>query len=195
MCGDLRAFLAALGLRDVTLVGWSMGAGVGLKYVTDFNTDGRVTRLALVGSATPRFKQTATEPFGLDDAAAEATVEAVRRTYPETMAAFRDANFHRTDLEATKLWFYSTWLTLPAYAAYKYIKTLMDEDLRDRLDQVTLPTAIFHGVHDAVCHPGWAEYMAARITGARLDWFEDSGHALMVEEPDKFSRELAAFAG
>jgi pimeloyl-ACP methyl ester carboxylesterase len=37
--------------------------------------------------------------------------------------------------------------------------------------------------------------MQARIPGAKLVWFENSGHALMVEEPDKFSAELAAFAG
>jgi pimeloyl-ACP methyl ester carboxylesterase len=193
MCGDIRAFLAALDLRDVTLVGWSMGAGVGLKYASDFNAEGRVTRLALVGPATPRFKRTDEEPYGLDDATAAATLEAVRRGFPETMAGFAGANFHRTDLEATKTWFLSMWLRQPAYAAHKYLTTLMEEDLRDRLERVTVPVLICHGRHDQVCHPGWAEYMAARLPGARLVWFEGSGHALMVEEPDKLSRELAAF--
>ncbi len=195
MCGDVRAFLRALDLRDVTLVGWSMGAGVGLKYVTDFNADGRVVKLAMVGPATPRFKQTATEPYGLDEAGAAATLEAVRRTYPETMAGFAGANFHRTDLEATKAWFLSLWLRQPAYAAYKYIKTLMDEDLRDRLPKVDLPVLICHGRHDQVCNPGWSEYMLPRLRDARLVWFENSGHTLMVEEPDKLSNELAAFVG
>ena len=195
MCGDLRALVRALDLRDVTLVGWSMGAGVGLTYVTGFNEDERVTRLVMVGAATPRFRRTETEPYGLDEPTAAATLEAIRRGYPETMAAFRDANFHRTDLGATKDWFYTTWLTLPAYAAYQYFKTLLDEDLRDRVGQVGIPTALFHGRHDAVCHPGWAEYMATRISGARMVWFENSSHALMVEEPDKFSQELAAFVG
>ncbi len=54
---------------------------------------------------------------------------------------------------------------------------------------------MFHGRHDQVCHPGWAEYMVPRIEGSRIVWFENSGHALMVEEPDKFSQELAAFVG
>ncbi len=195
MCGDLRAFLKALDLRDVTFVGWSMGAGVGLKYVTGFNDDGRVTKLVMVGPATPRFKQTEAEPFGMDEATAAATLEAVRRGFPETMAAFKAANFHRTDLAATQDWFLSTWLGLPAYAAYKYFKTLLDEDLRDRLEKVDIPTIIFHGRHDQVCHPGWAEYMVPRIKDCKIVWFENSGHALMVEEPDKFAQELAAFVG
>lgn len=195
MCGDVRAFLKALDLRDVTFVGWSMGAGVGLKYVTGFNDDGRVTKLVMVAPATPRFVQTPEEPYGMDEATAAGSLEAIRRAYPETMAGFKGLNFHRTDLPGTQDWFLSLWLGLPAYAAYKYFRTLITEGLRDRVAQVDLPTAIFHGRHDRVCHPGWAEYMAARIPGCRLVWFENSGHALMVEEPDKFSQELAAFVG
>lgn len=195
MCGDVHAFLNALDLRDVTLVGWSMGAGVGLKYVTGFNTDERVTSFVMVGPATPRFTQTATEPYGMDEATASASLEGIRRGFPETMAAFSGANFHRTDMEATKQWFLSTWLTMPAYAAYRYFKTLVEEDLRDCLSQVKLPTAIFHGRHDAVSHSGWSEYMVARIPSSHIVWFENSGHALMVEEPDKFSQALVAFIG
>jgi pimeloyl-ACP methyl ester carboxylesterase len=195
ICGDVRAFLAALNLRDVTLVGWSQGAGVALKYVTDCNADERVTGLVTVGAATPSFKQTATEPYGMDDATAAASLEGIRRGFPETMAAFSGANFHRTDMDATRAWFLALWLTLPAYAAYKYFKTLITEDLRDRVAQVHMPTAHFHGQHDLVCDPRWSEYMQARIPGAKLVWFENSGHALMVEEPDKFSAELAAFVG
>ncbi len=195
MCGDVRAFLQALDLQDVTFVGWSMGAGVGLKYVTDFNADGRITKLVMVGAATPRFKQTPTEPFGMDEATAAASLEALRVSMPDTMAAFAGLNFHRADMEATKNWFLSLWLKTPAYVAYKYFKTLLEEDLRDRLERVAIPTILFHGRHDKVCDPRWAEYMVPRIRGCRMVWFENSGHCPMVEEPDRFSEELAAFVG
>lgn len=194
MCGDVRALMSALDLCDVTLVGWSMGAGVGLNYVTGFNNDGRVTKFAMVGPATPRLLRTETEPFGMDVATAHATLEGVRIALPETMAAFAGANFHRSDRAATADWFLSLWLKMPAYAGYRYFRTLMNEDLRDRLQALSLPTLICHGRHDRVCHPGWSEYMAARIRDCRMVWFENSGHALMVEEPDAFSQELAEFA-
>jgi len=195
MCRDVAAFVRTLDLRNVTLVGWSMGSGVGLKYVTDFNQDGRVTKLVMVAPATPRFIQTATEPFGMDEATARASLEAIRRSLPETMASFAGLNFHRTDMQATQNWFLSQWLTMPAYVGYKYFKTLITEDLRDRLPKVTIQTAIFHGRHDKVCDPRWAEYMVPRLKDVTMVWFENSGHALMVEEPGKFSQELAAFVG
>ena len=170
MCGDIDGLLEALDLQNVTLVGWSMGAGVGLKYATNFNANGRVSKLVMVGSATPRFKQTEAEPYGLDEETAAGTLEAVRRGFPETMAGFAGANFHRTDMEATQTWFLSMWLTLPAYAAYKYLKTLMDEDLRDLVEKVNLPTLICHGRNDLVAHPAWAEEMVPRIPGGRMVW-------------------------
>lgn len=194
MCGDLGALIRQLDLQDLTIVGWSAGAGVALQYVTDHD-DGRVAKLVLVGPATPRFKRTDSEPFGLDEEAAVATLEGIRRGFPEAMAGFKGANFHRTDMAATQDWFLSAWLELPVYASFKYFRALLESDLRENVGRLRIPTAIFHGRHDLVCSPGWSEWMAARIPGAKMVWFEESGHALMVEEPDRFSAELAAFVG
>jgi pimeloyl-ACP methyl ester carboxylesterase len=60
---------------------------------------------------------------------------------------------------------------------------------------VAIPIALFHGRHDTICHAGWVECMAARIPGARITWFEHSAHAVMLEEPDRFSVGLGAFVG
>ncbi len=195
MCGDLRAFMGALDLRDVTFVGWSMGAGVGLKYVLDHNGDGRVSRLVMVGAATPRFKQSETEPFGMDEETAKKALEAMRSALPETMTAFSEINFHRQDLDATRRWFLSMWLRMPAYVGYRYFNSLLTEDLRARLGEVRVPVLICHGRHDQVCDPRWAEYMVPRIPACSIVWFEESGHCLMVEEPQKLSQEIASFVG
>ncbi len=194
MCNDVSSLLKTLDLHDVILVGWSMGAGVGLNYVTGFNDDDRVTKLVMVSPATPYFLATETEPYGMDADTAASSLEGMRIALPETMAAFAGANFHRTDMEATAALFLSQWLKMPAYVGYKYFKTLLTEDLRDKLSKVNMPTLICHGRHDQVSHPGWSEYMLQYIPDCHLVWFENSGHALMVEEPDKFSEELAAFA-
>ncbi len=194
MCRDLQSFLIALDLKNVTVVGWSMGAGIGLNYVADFNSDNRVTRLVMAGPATPRFQATPEEPFGMGGDSAKDALEGMRIALPESMAAFSRINFHRNDLQETADWFLSLWLKMPAYVGYQCFKSLLDEDLRNKLGQVVLPTLICHGRHDQVCHPGWSEYMVSRLVNARLLWFEKSGHALMVEEPDKFSSELADFA-
>ncbi len=193
LCGDLHALFTALDLQDVVLVGWSAGAGVGLNYVTGFNDDGRVRRLVMVAPATPRFLATESEPFGVDLETAAGTMEAMRVALPEVLSAFAGANFHRSDMEATANWCLSLWLQTPVYVACKFFNTLMQQDLRERLEAVKLPTLICHGRHDEVCHPGWSEYMYSRIPECSLVWFENSGHALMLEEPDGLSQALADF--
>ncbi len=193
MCADIADLLEQLDLNDVTIVGWSMGAGVALKYATDFNHNNRVSKIAMAGAATPRFTPTEEEPFGMDEDTAQASLEGIRVALPETMSAFGQANFHRDDMTTTNQWFLSMWLKMPAYVGYKYFNTLLREDLRENLARLDLPLRLFHGRHDQVCHPGWAEYVAARIPDTKLVWFENSGHALMVEEPAKFSDEVAAF--
>jgi pimeloyl-ACP methyl ester carboxylesterase len=53
--GELLALLAALGLRDVTLVGWSYG---GATYIVAAKRDpSRIARLVLVGSVGPGIEQ------------------------------------------------------------------------------------------------------------------------------------------
>ncbi len=194
MCRDIRSFVVALDLHEVTLIGWSMGAGIALNYVTRFNDDNRITKLAMVGPATPRFVATPTEPFGMDDDSANAALEGMRVSLPEAMASFSKINFHRDDMAETARWFLSLWLKMPAYAGYQCFKSLLEEDLREQLELVNLPVLVCHGRHDQVCHPGWSEYMISRLSDGHLVWFENSGHALMVEEPDKLSKALADFA-
>lgn len=192
-CADLEALIGVLDLSDVTLVGWSMGGAVALQYVLDFNDENRVSRLVMVGAAAPRFKRTDTEPWGMDEETATEALEGARRSYPETLAGLRDIAFHRTDLEATAEWLKDEALEMPAYTVYRLFKTLFDLDLRDRLDEVDVPTLVLHGRHEQTADPRWAEYMADRIDGAELVWFEDSAHYPMVEEPDKLSAEIADF--
>lgn len=193
-CSDLKALIGHLDLSDVALVGWSMGGGVALQYVLDFDQDDLVSQLVMVGAAAPRFTQSDTEPFGMDEATAARALEGARRAFPEALAGFGDIAFHRTDLQATAEWLKQETLKMPAYAAYRTAKTLwFDVDLRDRLGEVDVPTLILHGRHDQTADPRWAEYLADRIDGAKLVWLEESAHYPMVEEPDRLSAEIADF--
>lgn len=192
-CSDLKALIRHLDLSDVALVGWSMGGGVALQYVLDFNQDQRVSRLVMVGAAAPRFTQSETELFGMDEATAAQALEGARRAWPETLARFGDIALHRTDLQATGEWLMREALKMPAYVVHRMLNTLIALDLRDRLGEIDVPTLVLHGRHDRTCDPRWAEYMADRIDGVKLVWLESSAHYPMVEEPDALSAEIADF--
>lgn len=189
-CRDLRTLIEQLELTDVTLVGWSMGAGIVLTYLLDDGTG--VTKAVFAAASAPRMTATATEPYGMTPAEGEEIAEMIRTQAPETLAGLCRASFHR-DLPATRDWFTGIALRMPVYAQVRSYRHLLDLDLRGRLPEVGVPTLVLHGRHDQVCDPRWGRYLAEHLPSSKIVFFEDSGHALMVEEPDRFSAELAAF--
>ena len=66
-------------------------------------------------------------------------------------------------------------------------------DLESTLPQIEIPVAIFHGRNDPIAPHAAAEFMAQRIPNAILQTFEESGHAPLISEPERFVRETAAF--
>ncbi|WP_397494248.1 alpha/beta fold hydrolase [Rhodococcus sp. WB9] len=102
---DLHTLITRLDLTDITLVGWSMGGHLGLKYVHEHPE--RVGRLVITGSG-PRFWQAPNAPFGTPPADVQGLVDAIRVARTETIAGLYANNFHRTDLKATEEMFIQT---------------------------------------------------------------------------------------
>lgn len=192
-CNDLRTMIRVLGLSDVTLVGWSMGGGICLKYVRDCREG--VTGLVMASPAAPRFTQEPGLPYGLQPEDVGPLLEVERTNKPQARTGLLGNNFYQQGLEATRDWFIQISLQTPVHAGLRSFEAILKEDLRSGLDTIGVPTAIFHGAHDAVCDIRWSEYMAERIPGCKLVRFQESGHVTFVEERERFNQELAAFIG
>ncbi len=57
-----------------------------------------------------------------------------------------------------------------------------------------MPTLILYGPADSPIAPINARRTQAGIAGSRLEIYEGTPHALFVTEPDRFNRDLLAFA-
>jgi proline iminopeptidase len=57
----------------------------------------------------------------------------------------------------------------------------------DRLAQVDAPTLVVVGAHDIVTSPAQSRRIASRVPSARFELFEDSGHFLFLDEPERFT--------
>ncbi len=62
-----------------------------------------------------------------------------------------------------------------------------------RRSPVLAPTLILHGDADEVMDVRNGEVLARGIPGAKLVVFEDAGHLLFWEDPDRFVAEVTAF--
>jgi non-heme chloroperoxidase len=193
---DLARLIETRNLRDVTLVGFSMGGSEVLHYLARHGSK-RVSRLVLVGAATPFLLKTPNNPHGVDGAALESFKAAIRKDRPQFMAGlFKDA-FYDVSAAATSpvspetlAWSSQMALTAGLPGTIGCIDALMKADLRRDLAAVKVPTLILHGTADKPVPIELARDTAAGIAGAKLIEYKGASHGLLVTERDRVLKDL-----
>lgn len=71
---------------------------------------------------------------------------------------------------------------------------LMQMDLRHAVPRIGVPALVMVGEHDRVTPPAAAVSLAGELPEGRLVVLEGAGHIPMLERPEEFSAEVAAFA-
>lgn len=192
---DIKVVLEKLKIKHATLGGFSMGGAVVLHYITKYHS-AHVTKLALFAAAAPSWKQREGFPYGISDEGAAGLIKATMTQRQDLIASF-GAGFPAKEGGISKnveKWLETINLQASPYAVTQSITALRDLDLRSELAKITIPVAIFHGTQDKLCEFNLAEQLHAGIKDSYLVKFENSGHALFVEEAEKFNTELEKFA-
>lgn len=192
---DIKVVLEKLQIQNATLGGFSMGGAVVLHYITKYNA-AHISKLALFAAAAPSWKQRSDFPFGVSDADAEGLIKATMTARQDLIAGF-GADFPAKPggiSPKVEKWLEEINLQAWPYAITESITSLRDLDLRPSLSQIKIPVAIFHGVQDKLCDFSLAEQLNKSIKNSFIVKFENSGHALFVEEAEKFNNELEKFA-
>lgn len=70
---------------------------------------------------------------------------------------------------------------------------LRDFDLRPELGRITARTLIIAGRHDWICPPEFSEEIHRLIPGSEFRIFEESGHTVRQDEPDRLADVIAGF--
>jgi non-heme chloroperoxidase len=161
---DLRMLLETLGLREVTLVGHSMGTGEVTRYLGRFGS-ARVARGVLVSPIPPFLRHAPDNPEGVPASLFEGFLQAARQDTPAWMKGFLD-NFYNIDkLRGTLVSdqaYQASWnlaVTASATAAVACIPT-WETDFRADLPKIEVPMLVIHGDDDNV--------LPYAKTGARL---------------------------
>lgn len=81
-----------------------------------------------------------------------------------------------------------------ARAMVKLSRSARRDHLGDRIASVACPTLLIWGKQDIVTPPEAAEGFHRMIRGSELVWFDQCGHAPMIESPDKFAESMLRFA-
>lgn len=84
-------------------------------------------------------------------------------------------------------------MKLPARVWRAAFQNLMNANLFNGLDKITVPTLIIWGDQDTYFLREEQDALAAKIADSKLVVYNGAGHALHWEEPQRFAADLLAF--
>ena len=193
LTADLATLLERLELRDVVLVGHSMGAGEVVRYLARHGA-ARVSRVLLVAPTTPYALKTDDNPQGIDRAFYDKAVAALQADRNAYLATGTPAFLGGDPDPMLVDWAMTIARQASLQAQIGCLRAFSETDFRPDLEAVTVPTLIVYGTADSPITPINARRTQAGIAGSRLEIYEGAPHALFVTEPDRFNRDLLAFA-
>jgi pimeloyl-ACP methyl ester carboxylesterase len=208
---DLLEVIDATGIREVVLVGHSIGGMIALEFCEErpelldslvkglvlANTTYRpaVESLGLGGAAISRMERFTRRP--LDVLGNHAVpIDRLRNVLPPSdlfflavsVATFGpSASARQIDLIYDMMSETGTDVLFDLMKAYRHF------DVRDCLDRLTVPALVIGGTHDRLTLPSASVYLAEHMPQAQLQLLEGCGHMSMLERHEEFNAMLKSF--
>jgi pimeloyl-ACP methyl ester carboxylesterase len=196
MADDIAALVDALGLRDIVLVGFSMGGGDVTRYIARHGS-GRVAKLALISAVTPIFGKTADH-----DGPDKAFFDGLRAGIVKDRAQFLDdfnPIFYGTNKGTTvSQGVFKQTLQIALMASIKATvacaTAFAETDFRPDMLKIDVPTLVVHGDADQVVpFESTGKLAAEMIRGATLKVYPGAPHATATTHAGRLNADLLAF--
>jgi non-heme chloroperoxidase len=151
---DLNALMTKLDLRDVALVGFSMGTGEVTRYLGTYGSE-RIRQAALLGPIPPFLLKTDDNPEGVDQSVFDGFKAAIVADRPAFMKTFLDSFYNVDKLRGTRIsdqaWQMSWNVSVIASAigTLACVDTWLT-DFRADLPEIDVPTLVVQGTEDRI---------------------------------------------
>ena len=197
---DLHALLQQLGLRDVTLVGFSMGGGEVARYIGAHGTD-RVARAVFAAAVPPYLYKSEDNPDGgLDDATIEGFEGGVTGDRLAFLDGFTTGFFSAGDKllvsEPQRLYARDIGAMASPKGTLDCVAAFGRTDFRADLEKIDVPTLVIHGDSDGIVPVEVSGRRTAEsVSGAELVVVEGAPHGLNLTHAQEFNAALLDFVG
>ena len=198
LAADLDTLLRALDLRDVTLVGFSLGTGELARYVGVYGTE-RLKRCVFIESLAPSFVKSPENPNGVDRAGVDAVRQAILDDRPAWLTGLL-ADFLNLDVylgtrvsEETVRTAWDAGAGASPWATWACVLTWL-EDFHEDIKRIDVPTLILHGTADRILSlEGQGRRLHAALPDARYVEIDGGPHVMCVTHAEEVNHELLAF--
>jgi proline iminopeptidase len=190
---DAEGLRRELGLGPVALAGGSYGGIIAMEYALAYQEN--LTHLILRGTAASRELQEHAFRNALEADLPGVTEEKLGNLFYGRMQDNDDLKEHfalifplyskTSDPNRTRELFRRKEFNARTHNAF-FQDAFPAYDIRDRLGEIEVKTLILAGRHDWITPLRFAEEIAEGIPNAELVIFEQSGHSIHTDEPEKF---------
>jgi non-heme chloroperoxidase len=193
LADDLASLLEQLDLREVTLIGHSMGCGEIVRYLSRHGSS-RVARVVLIGTATPFALKTPDNPDGVDRATLDKFRASWAKDFPKWLGDNARPFFVPETSPEMMQWVIGMCLQSSLKALIDCFNANTETDFRAELPAITVPTLVIHGDAD-VSQPieQRRRRTAQLIPGSQFKLYEGAPHGLMFTHTDRLNGDLLAF--
>jgi pimeloyl-ACP methyl ester carboxylesterase len=176
--------LDALDLRDVVVVGVSLGAWLAAEIAV--KSTARIARMVLADAVGIRLSD---DPQASDiaDIFAMPEKDFVALTFHDPAKGARDPNLPDDKVHAIAR-------NLESTARFAWSPYMHDPKLKGRLHRIDVPTLLLWGAQDRVVTPDYGRAYADAIPGAIFAAIDQAGHFPHLEQPEQFARHVLSFA-
>ena len=195
---DLDGVLKELDLRDVTLVGFSMGGGEVARYVSRHGQD-RLRSVVFAGAVTPYMAKTDDNPDGpLSKELAESLTDGLTNDrdafFDQFMTMFFSVGDELKVTEEQRQAAIAMCRQSDQKAALGCMEAFGTTDFRDDLPSVTLPTLVIHGDGDGIVpFEGSGRLTHAAVPQSELVLIQGAPHGFNVSHASEFNAALVDF--
>jgi non-heme chloroperoxidase len=198
LAADLDQLLTSLDLREVTLVGFSLGTGELARYIGTHGTE-RLKGCVFIESLAPSFAKSDENPSGADPTIVASVQQAILEDRFKWLTGLLGDLFNLDEYLGQRISEETVRSTWNAAAEASPVATWACppgwlEDFSDDITRIDIPTLILHGTADRILPiNGQGRRLHAALPDAQYVEIDGGPHVMPVTHAGEVNRELLAF--
>lgn len=198
LASDLNTLIEGLKLKDAIIVGFSMGGGEVVRYLTDYGSD-KIAKAALISSIIPLVKKKDDNPNGVPETALNDIKNALQKDRVGFLKNFHKGfyNYDKNKTKVSEAQLDYDFIIASHASPRATIQTAlawMNTDFREELKNVNVPTLIVHGDADeTVPIETSADQAAKGIANNTYEIIKGAPHGLNITHSKELNEILISF--